>query len=240
MVETIYLPVMCNHCDDAPCIRNAADAIRKRDEGIVIIDPVKSRGRKDIVESCPYGAIVWNDEQEVPQTWIFDAHLLDQGWQMPRCQQACPTDVFEAVKVDNAAMKERAAREGLKVLRPDLGTNPRVWYRGLERWETCLVGGSVSADVAGVVECIEGAEVILSQAGEQLARTVSDGFGDFRFGNLPGDGSTYRIQVSHHHGSVRRDFVLSESLYLGELKLSRSQGTQEEVPADGLLTCSQD
>ncbi len=54
MVETTYLPVMCNHCDDAPCIRHAGDAIRKRDDGIVIIDPVKAQGRKDIVGSCPY------------------------------------------------------------------------------------------------------------------------------------------------------------------------------------------
>ena len=116
MVETTYLPVMCNHCDDAPCIRYAGDAIRKRDDGIVIIDPEKARGRKDIVGSCPYGAIVWNEEQQVPQTWIFDAHLLDQGWSRPRCQQACPTDVFETVKLDDAAMEEKAEQEGLKVL----------------------------------------------------------------------------------------------------------------------------
>jgi hypothetical protein len=201
---------------------------------------VKSRGRKDIVDSCPYGAIVWNDEQQVPQTWIFDAHLLDQGWQMPRCQQACPTDVFEAMKLDDAAMKERAAREGLKVLKPDLGTKPRVWYRGLERWETCFVGGSVSASVAGAVECIQGAEVTLSQRGKCLARTVSDGFGDFRFGNLPGDGGAYRVEASHAHGSVRRDFVLLESVYLGELRLVRDEGRKEDIaPADDAFAGAQ-
>jgi Fe-S-cluster-containing dehydrogenase component len=222
MVETTYLPVMCNHCDDAPCIRYAGDAIRKRDDGIVIIDPVKSRGRKDIVGSCPYGAIVWNDEQQVPQTWIFDAHLLDQGWPRPRCQQSCPMDVFEAVKLDDAVMQEKARKEGLKVLEPNLETKPRVWYRGLGRWETCFVGGSVSAEVAGVVECVPGAQVTLSQEGTALATTVTDGFGDFRFDNLPGDGGTYRVEVSHARGSVWRDCVLRESVYLGELRLVRS------------------
>ena len=227
MVETTYLPVMCNHCDDAPCMRYAGDAIRKRDDGIVIIDPVKARGRKDIVGSCPYGAIVWNEEQQVPQTWIFDAHLLDQGWKRPRCQQACPTDVFEAVKLDDAAMKQKAAKEGLKVLTPNLATKPRVWYRGLERWETCFIGGTVSAEVAGVVECIQGAKVTLFQGGKPIATTVSDGFGDFRFDNLPKDGGTYRVEVSRAHGSARRDCVLGESVYLGELRLVRTEETAD-------------
>jgi Fe-S-cluster-containing dehydrogenase component len=123
---------------------------------------VKAKGRKDIVDSCPYGAIVWNDEQQVPQTWIFDAHLLDQGWDRPRCQQSCPTDVFEAVKLDDVAMKKRAAKEGLKVLKPDLGTNPRL-VPGLERQR--FVGGSVSADVAGRWNASRG-EVTLSQGGK--------------------------------------------------------------------------
>ena len=226
MVETTYLPVMCNHCDDAPCMRYAPDAIRKRDDGIVIIDPEKARGRKDIVGSCPYRAIVWNEEQQVPQTWIFDAHLLDQGWSRPRCQQSCPTDVFEAVKLDDAAMAEKAEKDGLRVLKPHLGTRPRVWYRGLDRWETCFVGGSVSAEIGGVVECVEGATVTLSQADQLLATTVTDGFGDFRFDNLPKHGGAYRVEVSHAHGGAARDCTLGESVYLGEIRLTRAEATE--------------
>ena len=226
MVETTYLPVMCNHCDDAPCMRYAPDAIRKRDDGIVIIDPEKARGRKDIVGSCPYRAIVWNEEQQVPQTWIFDAHLLDQGWSRPRCQQSCPTDVFEALKLDDAAMAEKAEKDGLRVLKPHLGTRPRVWYRGLDRWETCFVGGSVSAEIGGVVECVEGATVTLSQADQLLATTVTDGFGDFRFDNLPKHGGAYRVQITHAHGSATRDCTLGESVYLGEVRLTRAEVTE--------------
>ena len=81
MVDVSYVPRMCNHCDNAPCIKAAGDgSIYKRPDGVVIIDPVKARGRKDLVAACPYGAIAWNEEAQVPQAWIFDAHLLDNGW----------------------------------------------------------------------------------------------------------------------------------------------------------------
>jgi nitrate reductase beta subunit len=34
------------------------DQISKRKDGIVIIDPDKAKGNKDMVGACPYGAIV--------------------------------------------------------------------------------------------------------------------------------------------------------------------------------------
>ncbi len=229
MVEATYLPVMCNHCDNAPCIRAGGGAIRKRKDGIVIIDPVAAHGRRDIVGSCPYKAIVWNEEQQLPQTWIFDAHLLDQGWERPRCQQACPTDVFEAVKLDDQAMAARAERDDLQVLKPTLGTRPRVWYRGLERWRTCFIGGSVSARVDGLMTCVVDAEVSLTQDGQLLATTRSDDFGDFRFDQLPKNSGVYRVDVRHVHGGAWRECALGESVYLGELPL----GDVENTPAVG-------
>ena len=77
IVDVAYLPVMCQHCDDAPCIKAAEnDAIQKRPDGIVLIHPEKAKGQKQIVDSCPYGAIWWNEEKELPQHWNFDAHLI--------------------------------------------------------------------------------------------------------------------------------------------------------------------
>jgi Fe-S-cluster-containing dehydrogenase component len=227
MVETTYLPVMCNHCDNAPCMKVGGEAIKKRKDGIVIIDPVKAKGRKDIVRSCPYKAIVWNEELQLPQTWIFDAHLLDGGWQRPRCQQVCPTDVFETVKLDDKAMAEKARKEGLKVLLPKLGAKPRIYYRGLERWETCFIGGSVSAEVSGVVDCVAGAEVSLYQNGKRIAVTHSDDFGDFRFDGLVEKSGGYRIEIRHGSAEAHRDCELDESLYLGEIRLVPSH--QERV-----------
>jgi len=220
MLQTTYLPVLCNHCDDAPCIKVGGDAIRKRDDGIVVIDPVRARGRKDIVRSCPYQAIVWNEEQQLPQTWIFDAHLLDAGWAGPRCAQVCPTDVFEAVKLGDGAMQERVRKESLQVLLPHLNTRPRVYYRGLERWQRCFVGGSVSASVGGVVDCVAGAEVTLLQDDKPVATAFSDAFGDFRFDGLAAKSGAYRVQVRHGLGQAQRDCEVGESVYLGEIRIA--------------------
>ncbi len=222
MVDTAYLPTMCNHCDAAPCISAAKDgAIYKRADGIVIIDPIKARGRKELVARCPYGAIWWNEELQVAQKWIFDAHLLDQGWKEPRCVQACPTGAMRAVLNDDDAMRELAGRDGLDVLRPELGTKPRVYYRNLHRFSRCFIGGSVIVDRAGVVDCLAGACVELSSGGRQVAKASTDAFGDFKFEALePGSGA-FEVQVSHPECDPARLQVDldRQSRYLGEVRL---------------------
>jgi Fe-S-cluster-containing dehydrogenase component len=223
MVETDYLPVMCNHCDNPPCKKVGGDAIRKRDDGIVIIDPEKARGRRDIVKSCPYGAIVWNEEQQLPQAWIFDAHLLDADWSQPRCQQVCPTDVFETVKIDDAAMKARAQAENLRRLHENIGAAPRIWYRDLDRWESCFIGGSVSATVDGRVECVKDAKIILRRDGVEIAQTTSDAFGDFQFKKLPKNGGPYEVEARHELGAANRRCELGGSVYLGEISIDPAQ-----------------
>ncbi len=158
MIDIAYVPTMCNHCDDAPCMKAAHNgAITKREDGIVLIDPIKAKGQKQLVEACPYGHIWWNEELGIPQAWPFDAHLLDQGWTQTRGQQACPTGAMRAVKVEDDEMARMARDENLEVMKPALGTRPRVWYRNLWRYSTCFIGGSLSAEAGGLVDCVEGA-----------------------------------------------------------------------------------
>ena len=222
-VEAHFMPVMCNHCDDAPCMKAAKDgAITKRADGIVLIDPVKSKGQKEIVDACPYGAIYWNEEEKVPQSWFFDAHLLDEGWDRTRVEQCCPTNVFRSMKVEDRDMRQIAGEEGLEVLQPELGTKPRVYYRNMHLMTTCFVAGSVVMDVDGVEECAAGADVVLVQEGEELGRTTTDTFGDFRFDKLARNSGGYRLEVSSDSaGSASRAFDLGEqSFHLGTLMLA--------------------
>lgn len=221
IVDAHFMPVMCNHCDDAPCMKAAGDGVvQKRADGIVIIDPVKAKGRREIVDACPYGAVSWNEEQQIPQAWIFDAHLLDEGWSKTRAEQCCPTDVFRSVKVEDEEMERIREREGLEVLKPELGTKPRVYYKNLYLMTHCFVGGSVTADVADAEECAADAEVILKQDGGEIARVTTDTFGEFKIDKLKPNSGRYQLEVAGAGGSLSMQFDLGgDSLYLGVLKL---------------------
>ncbi len=223
IVDAHFMPVMCNHCDDAPCMKVAKDgAIVKRADGIVIIDPEKSKGQKEIVDACPYGAVYWNEERQIPQAWIFDAHLLDDGWTQTRAEQCCPTDVFRSVKVEDQAIQRIKEEEGLEVLQPELGTRPRVYYKNLHLMTKCFVSGSVVANVNGIEECAENAEVILKQNGSEVARATTDIFGEFKIDKLGKKSGQYELEViSDSSGSLSMAFDLGdESLYLGAIVLA--------------------
>jgi Fe-S-cluster-containing dehydrogenase component len=221
IVEANFMPVMCNHCDDAPCMKVAKDgAITKRADGIVIIDPEKSKGQKAIVDACPYGAVYWNEEKQIPQAWIFDAHLLDGGWTKPRVQQSCPTDVFRALKIDDGEMQRIKEEEGLDVLLPEQATKPRVYYKNLHLMTDCFVSGSVIVDVDGVEECAEDADVILKQNGSEVGRATTDVFGEFKIDQLAPQSGSYELQISSDSGGkFSTDVTIAdESLYLGEIR----------------------
>ncbi len=221
MIDVAYLPVMCQHCDDAPCIKAAEnDAITKRDDGIVIIDPVKAKGQKQLVDACPYNAIWWNDELDLPQHWIFDAHLLDDGWKEPRAAQVCATAAIRSVKVEDAEMQKMVADEGLEILHPEYEAKPRVWYKNLYRFEKCFIGGSIEAEKDGIVDCIEGATVTLSKDSSTIAETVSDNFGDFKFDKLDEDSGAYEISiVAEGYPAKALSVELGLSTTLGDIRL---------------------
>jgi len=226
MVEVSYLPVTCNHCDDAPCMKAAKDgAISKRPDGIVIIDPVKAKGQKQLVAACPYGAIHWNEEKQLPQAWPFDAHLLDQGWTKTRGSQVCPTQAMRTLHVEDEAMQRIVKEEGLQVLHPEYKTRPRIYYKNLDRFFKAFVGGSVAGQINGVTECVAGARVILKKGEQTVAEAKTDTYGDFKFQGLGENSGGHRIEIIDARFETKSlQFDLKESAYLGTINI-------EKVPA---------
>lgn len=219
-VDIAYVPTVCNHCDDAPCIAQARDgAIKKRDDGIVLIDPVKAKGQKHLVEACPYGHIWWNEELQAPQHWNFDAHLIDGGWGRTRADQVCPTGAFKVLKVDDAEMARIASEQGLEVMKPELNARPRVYYRNLWRYTTAFIAGTVSAAAGDAIDCVEGARVRLVKDGKTIAEASSDNYGDFKFDRLPEDSGAYTIEVEAGGKSTTAAVTVTKSVSMGEIRL---------------------
>ena len=97
-VKTATVPTTCNHCDDPKCVKVAKDgAAYQREDGIVIFDPVKAKGQKQLVDACPMHAAFWNEELQLPQKCTMCAELLDDpdypGFE-PRCVEACPNQAL--------------------------------------------------------------------------------------------------------------------------------------------------
>ena len=221
MIDLTYVPKMCNHCDNAPCMKVGGDAVEKRSDGIVIINPEKAEGRKDIVEACPYGAIFWNEEEQIPQSWYFDAHLLDRGWKEPRCVQSCATGALTSHKISDKEMSKMAAQEKLTVLKPELGTKPRVYYKNLALVESCFIGGSLVRENECVKDCAKGVTVKLRQDARVLACEETDAFGEFKFDGLPPNGGDYEIEflVEGKIHNVMSVVLREDSINLGTVDL---------------------
>ena len=215
-VKVAYTAVPCMHCDNPTCVKLAQDeAVYQREDGIVIIDPVKAKGKKEIISSCPYRVIYWNEALEVPQKCTLCAHLLDQGWKEPRCVEACPTGalVFGDLDDPNSEVSKLVASGQTEALHPEYGLKEKVRYIGLPKR---FVAGSVVFGDSD--ECAEGVQVTLE--GEGLKQTVkTNNYGDFEFEGLAAD-KVYTVKVEHE-GYESQEYTVKTNIdvYLGDIFL---------------------
>ena len=219
-VKVAYTAIPCMQCEEPPCSAAAQDdAVYRRDDGIVIIDPVKAADQRQIVDGCPHRVIFWNEEKRVAQKCTFCAHLLDAGWKEPRCVEACPTAalVFGDLDDRESEVARLVASGRTEELRPEYGLGSAVRYIGLPK--RFVAGAVVFADTD---RCGEGAEVTLEAAagGVAVKRTATaDNYGDFEFEGLAAD-EVYRLTV-RAGGYETRELTARTAmdLYLGDIVL---------------------
>jgi Fe-S-cluster-containing dehydrogenase component len=211
-VKMHYLPVLCNHCEDPACMRACQDnAIEKRDDGLVLIEPEKCTGCKDCMTACPYGVIYFNDELTLAQKCTGCAHLLDNGYKLPRCVEACPTDAITFGEEEE--LKDLIA--GAVVLKPETGLRPNVYYRNIPgKFITGTVYDPVEREV------IIGARCLLTSGGK-LVETFTDTYGDFWFKDLAVGSYSVSVEAEGFKGKYFSALDTALDVNLGDIPLAR-------------------
>jgi len=150
-VRRYFLPKLCMHCQDAPCIEVCpTGASYQRDDGIVLVDPEKCVGCGYCIVACPYGARYLNEEQTgyfkegltpnevigykkhklgVVEKCTFCVDRLKEGRE-PACVKICLTKARYFGDLDDPSSevsKLVTFKHGSQLLK-ELGTNPSVYY----------------------------------------------------------------------------------------------------------------
>jgi tetrathionate reductase subunit B len=206
-VRLSYLPVMCQHCANAPCKAACPveGAIYMREDGLYIIDPAKCTGCMNCVDACPYGAIFYNADLNLAQKCTGCAHLLDRGWKEPRCVDACPTGALKFGE-------EADLPTGGETLHPEFGLSTRVAYFNIPKK---FIAGTVYDPAA--LEVVTGATCTLTGEGETLTQQT-DHWGDFWFKDLKDGTFSLKIEAAGKTKTIA-DISTAVDVGLGDIAL---------------------
>jgi Fe-S-cluster-containing dehydrogenase component/DMSO reductase anchor subunit len=97
----IYLSLACNHCDDAPCLKNCPSLAYSRDEitGAVIHNPDKCIGCKYCTWACPYDAPKFNPKSGIIEKCTFCNHRIEEDLK-PACANSCPVGALDFKNIE--------------------------------------------------------------------------------------------------------------------------------------------
>jgi protein NrfC len=130
-----FIPLLCNHCNNPPCVRGCPTRATYKDEqnGIVMMDTKKCVGCKTCMVACPYNARYYNDEKRAVDkcNFCFDTRL-SKGEKLTACANACPTGArtFGDLSDPNSTVYQlvHQLERRVWVLRPETGVEPNVFY----------------------------------------------------------------------------------------------------------------
>lgn len=184
-VRISYVPTF--GAQDQAIAAYAPEAVQKRDDGLIVLDPEKCAGRKDIAEA--FDGVYWNEELQTCQGCTGCAHLIDDGWDMPHCVDVCATGALRFGDEEEFAEELAQAEQ--------LSPTSNVYYLNLPKR---FVAGEVYNEEED--EIIEGMKVQLLKGADLVAETQSDDFGDFWFEQVPA--ANYTVAFCDESGQAIR------------------------------------
>ena len=129
-----FLPVLCNQCEDAPCVSICpTNTLFKRRDGIVDFNSDSCIGCRACMAACPYDQIFIDPNTKTAEKCNFCANRVENKLQ-PSCVSVCPTEcrIFGDLDDPESEVAQILQREAVNVRRPEKGTKPKIFYIGAE------------------------------------------------------------------------------------------------------------
>ncbi len=129
-----FLPRLCNHCDHPACVEACpTKSSYQRDDGVVLVHEERCIGCKLCMTACPYDARFVHPDKKIVNKCTFCDHRIDNGV-VPSCVNTCQgkARIFGDLNDPTSDVAKLVARESVQVLKPELGTEPRVFYIALD------------------------------------------------------------------------------------------------------------
>ena len=108
-MKGIAIPMVCNHCETAPCVATCPTNTRTRDQelGRIIVNYDRCIGCKTCVVACPFGAVGFDPVASK----IINCDLCDGA---PICVDSCETQALQYV--DASEINRKRQREAAEKL----------------------------------------------------------------------------------------------------------------------------
>jgi Fe-S-cluster-containing dehydrogenase component/formate-dependent nitrite reductase membrane component NrfD len=132
--QRFFFPVLCNQCDEAPCVRICPTrALFKRRDGIVDLHGDACIGCRACMVACPYDQLFIDPNTHTAEKCNFCANRVENRL-LPACVSVCPTEcrIFGDLDDPTSEVARIAQREAITVRKPEKGTLPKVIYLGAE------------------------------------------------------------------------------------------------------------
>ncbi len=133
-VDFFMLPRLCNHCGNPPCIPVCpVQATYQQEDGVVLINNEICVGCGYCVQACPYDARFINEETQTADKCTFCYHRVVVGL-LPACVESCVggARVFGDIRNPNSEISKLLDEFDVKVLRPEMKTDPHNFYIGMD------------------------------------------------------------------------------------------------------------